>query len=62
MWAIDAKDSGEFVGQCGVQPIERTPEVELAYHFSRASWNEGYATEAAIAVLAHAWDRLASTA
>jgi RimJ/RimL family protein N-acetyltransferase len=26
-------------------------EIDLAYHFARASWNKGYATEAAIAVL-----------
>ena len=35
-------------------PVERTgPDVELAYHFNKAAWNKGYATEAAIAVLAH---------
>jgi len=54
MWAVDAKDIGMFIGQCGVQPIPGGPEVELAYHFNRASWNKGYATEAAGAVLAHA--------
>jgi RimJ/RimL family protein N-acetyltransferase len=54
MWAVDLKETGMFVGQCGLQPVERTgPEVELAYHFTRASWNKGYATEAAIAVLAY---------
>lgn len=54
MWAIDLKETGEFVGQCGLQPVERTgPEVELAYHFTRVLWNQGYATEAAIAVLAY---------
>ena len=36
MWAVDAKDRGTFVGQCGIQP-KGTPEVELAYHFNRAS-------------------------
>ncbi len=54
MWAVDVKDTGTFVGQCGVQPIDTGPEVELAYHFNRASWNKGYATEAAIAVLTYA--------
>ena len=56
MWAVDLKETGALVGQCGFQPVERTgPEVELAYHFNKASWNKGYATEAAIAVLAHAF-------
>ena len=54
MWAVDVRETGAFVGQCGFQPVERTgPEVELAYHFNRASWNKGYATEAATEVLAH---------
>ena len=54
MWAVDAKETGMFVGQCGLQPVERTgPEIELAYHFNKASWNKGYATEAAVAVLEH---------
>jgi RimJ/RimL family protein N-acetyltransferase len=68
MWAVDEKETGAFVGQCGLRPVESvgrhaeaaaTPvcsssrEFDLAYHFTRACWNKGYATEAAIAVLAH---------
>jgi RimJ/RimL family protein N-acetyltransferase len=54
MWAVEIKASGVFIGQCGFQPIEGTePEVELAYHFNKASWGSGYATEAAMAVLAY---------
>jgi RimJ/RimL family protein N-acetyltransferase len=53
VWAVDVRESGLFVGQCGLQPVARTgPEVELAYHFNPAAWNKGYATEATIAVLA----------
>jgi len=56
LWAVDVEETGTFVGQCGLQPIERTgPEIELAYHFNKSSSNKGYATEAAIAVLAHAF-------
>jgi RimJ/RimL family protein N-acetyltransferase len=55
VWAVDAKESGTFVGQCGLYPAEQKgPEVELAYHYSPASWGKGYATEAATAVLAYA--------
>jgi RimJ/RimL family protein N-acetyltransferase len=54
MWAVDVKATGAFIGQCGFQPVEGTePEVELAYHFNMASWGSGYATEAAMAVLAY---------
>ncbi len=56
MWAVDEKATGAFVGQCGIRPVDEGngPEVDLAYHFRKASWNKGYATEAALAVLAHA--------
>jgi RimJ/RimL family protein N-acetyltransferase len=55
MWAVDDKTTGTFVGQCGLRPVDEGagPEIDLAYHYSRASWNKGYGTEAAIAVLAH---------
>ena len=56
MWAVDDRATGVFVGQCGIRPVEEgaVPEIELAYHYTRDSWNKGYGTEAAIAVLAHA--------
>jgi RimJ/RimL family protein N-acetyltransferase len=55
MWAVDDKATGTFAGQCGLRPVDEGagPEIELAYHYTRASWNMGYGTEAAIAVLAH---------
>ena len=53
MWAVDDKTTGTFVGQCGLRPVEEGagPEIDLAYHYTLDSWNNGYATEAAIAVL-----------
>src|SRR5689334_2414489 len=40
MWAVDGKETGAFVGQCGLYPAEgKEPEVELAYHFNPAAWN-----------------------
>jgi RimJ/RimL family protein N-acetyltransferase len=55
MWAVDDKATGTFVGQCGIRPVEEDagPEIDLAYHYTRACWNKGYGTEAVIAVLAH---------
>jgi RimJ/RimL family protein N-acetyltransferase len=56
MWAVESKQTGAFIGQCGLYPAElKGPEVELAYHFTTASWGKGYATEAAIAVLGRAF-------
>lgn len=56
MWAVDDKASGAFVGQCGMRPAKEMDdgagtEVDLAYHFARNAWGNGYATEAAVAVL-----------
>jgi len=55
MWAVDDKATGAFVGQCGIRPVEEGVggEIELAYHYTQASWNKGYATEVVIAVLAY---------
>ena len=55
MWAVEDKATGEFIGQCGLRPVDEGagPEIDLAYHYTRASWGRGYATEAAIAVLDH---------
>jgi RimJ/RimL family protein N-acetyltransferase len=55
LWAIEDKATGTFLGQCGIRRIDEgaEPEIELAYHYVRASWNKGYGTEAAIAVLTH---------
>jgi RimJ/RimL family protein N-acetyltransferase len=58
MWAVDDRGTGTFVGQCGIRPAnsmdaDAGSEIDLAYHFVRVAWGKGYATEAAIAVLAH---------
>jgi len=55
MWAVDEKQTGMFIGQCGLRPVDEGagPEIDLAYHYSPSSWHKGYGTEAVIAVLAH---------
>ena len=55
MWAVEEKQTGMYIGQCGLRPVDEgaRPEIELAYHYRPPSWHRGYATEAVIAVLAH---------
>ena len=58
IWAVDDRATGEFIGQCGIRPAKSMDEnagseIDLAYHFARASWNKGYATEAAGAVVSY---------
>ncbi len=51
MWAVVRRADGRFLGDCGpmLQPVEGEAVPELGYHFLRAEWGNGYATEAALA-------------
>ena len=60
LWAVDL--DGEFLGFTGLA-IPRfdahfTPATEIGWRFARHTWGNGYATEAARAVLTFAFDAL----
>jgi ribosomal-protein-alanine N-acetyltransferase len=58
-WAVEERESGSLIGDCGLQPLEhRGPEVELGYDFHPRVWGQGLATEAARAVMRHAFGPL----
>ncbi|MGY1802427.1 GNAT family N-acetyltransferase [Blastococcus sp. SYSU D00922] len=60
LWATVEKETGAFVGRCGLLPWEiggRT-EVEVAYLLDRSVWGRGLATEAARAIAEHAFSTL----
>ncbi len=51
-WAIVEKKSGKMIGTCGFARIdEANNSAELGYVLSRSHWGNGYAPEAAQAVL-----------
>jgi RimJ/RimL family protein N-acetyltransferase len=52
LWAIELKESGQFIGDCGVtmQNIDGEILPEIGYHIHRDYWRRGYAKEAALAV------------
>ena len=54
-------DDGAFVGRCGIHRIviDGRDEVELGYIVRSELWSNGYATEMAVAVAAHAFSALA---
>ena len=52
---IFMRDTGEFIGSGGVQPVKNTTDVEIAYQFLPATWGKGYATEAATEILEFAF-------
>jgi ribosomal-protein-alanine N-acetyltransferase len=54
LWAAELKETGELIGDCGLFLVQGVgPEVEVAYHFTKAQWGRGIATEAASACLAY---------
>lgn len=55
VWAVEERETGRFLGQCGLARLERSSEVEVLYAFARPAWGKGYAREAARAALAFAF-------
>ncbi|AVT38242.1 GNAT family N-acetyltransferase [Plantactinospora sp. BB1] len=60
LWTIRLRETGEFVGDCGLTPqeVDGTIDIEVGYHVRGDLQGHGYATEAAIACRDHARDRL----
>ncbi|WP_147819614.1 GNAT family N-acetyltransferase [Salidesulfovibrio onnuriiensis] len=62
-WPIFRLEDGEFVGCCGLRSHDRERAVlEIGFHIRRAHWGQGYATEAARAVIAYAFGSLGASA
>lgn len=60
LWAMVLRDSGEFVGDCGLtlQHVDGAEEIEVGYHVRVSMQGNGYATEAALAARNFARDTL----
>ena len=60
LWATIHKDTGKFIGRCGLLPwtIGGEQEVEVAYTIAREYWGQGLATEAAHAILDYGFEQL----
>ena len=58
MWALESKETGEFLGRAGFHNPPGWPGFELGWVLGRQHWGRGYASEAARAALAHAFDGL----
>lgn len=58
--AIVLKADGLAIGYCGIGrlPHSAQREVEISYGLIRSCWGQGFASEAAGALLAHAFDEL----
>ena len=60
LFSIILKETGALIGDCGLErmDVEGTLVTELGYDFRSDFWNQGYATEAAIAVRDYAFEVL----
>jgi RimJ/RimL family protein N-acetyltransferase len=62
-WAVELRESGEFVGFTGLSEPRRalpfSPCVEIGWRYARKAWGKGLATEAARACLQVAFEQLA---
>lgn len=63
LWATIHKETGKFIGRCGLLPwtIEGQQEVEVAYTLAQDFWAQGLATEAAEGILQYAFYNLKLT-
>lgn len=55
MWALEELDTGCFVGRLGLHYPEGWPDREIGWALAREFWGRGFATEAAQAVVEHAF-------
>lgn len=60
LWASIHKETGKFIGRCGLLPliIDGRREVEVAYTIARAYWGQGLGTEVAQALLQYGFEKL----
>ena len=62
LWALERRDTGEFIGFTGLQvprhELPFNPCVEVGWRLARSAWGQGFATEAGLASLAHAFGPL----
>jgi RimJ/RimL family protein N-acetyltransferase len=60
LWAVELRETGAFAGFTGLIPVRFsehfTPAVEVGWRLARFAWGHGYATEAALASVAFAFD------
>ncbi len=60
LFALERRDTGELIGNTGLAIPDFLPEilpaVEIGWRLGHSHWGQGFATEAARAALAFAWD------
>jgi ribosomal-protein-alanine N-acetyltransferase len=62
-WAATRKEDNQLIGLCGIEELSGTNDGELDYLLGKPYWGQGFATEAARAMVRFAfentgWDRV----
>ena len=58
LWKLNLKETGEFAGFCGIQPLHDSQEIEIGWWLARKFWRKGLAIEAAREALHDAFERV----
>ena len=60
LWATIQKETGKFIGRCGLLPwtLDGRDEVEVAYMIAREYWRQGFGSEAARGILQYGFEQL----
>jgi ribosomal-protein-alanine N-acetyltransferase len=58
LFSVILKRTGKLIGDCGLEQMQDQGATELGYDFRSDFWNQGYASEAALAVRDYAFDIL----
>ncbi len=60
LWATIHKETGKFIGRCGLLPwdVDGVHEVEVAYTIAEEYWGQGLASEAAQGILKYGFETL----
>jgi RimJ/RimL family protein N-acetyltransferase len=63
LWAVEVRDTGEFAGFIGLQPVNPkmpfAPAVEIGWRLAAAFHGHGYATEGARRTVTYAFETIA---
>jgi len=57
-WAVIDRETGEYMGWCGLKFHPETEEVDVGYRLFRKHWGKGIATETAVACIRYGFEYL----
>jgi ribosomal-protein-alanine N-acetyltransferase len=56
--ALIEKETGQFIGWCGLWQLAENDEIEVGYAIAKSHWGRGLASEAAASIVDYGFDEL----